>query len=53
LRDAVVIAQVDEQQIAVIALAVDPAGEPHRRAGIGKAELAAVMGSISVHGTIQ
>ena len=53
LRDAVVIAQVDEQQIAVIALAVDPAGEAHRAAGIGKAELAAVMGSIGVHGTIQ
>ena len=53
LRDAVVVAQVDEQQIAVVALAVDPAGEPHRAAGIGKAELAAVMGSIGVHGTIR
>ena len=28
LRHAVVIAQVDEQQLAVIALAVDPAGQP-------------------------
>ena len=27
LRDAVVIAQVDEQQMAVIALAMDPAGQ--------------------------
>ena len=27
LGDAVVVAQIDEQQVAVIALAVDPAGQ--------------------------
>ena len=33
------VAQIDEQQIAVVALAVDPAGEAHGLAGIGEAEL--------------
>ena len=34
LRDAVVIAQVDEQELAVIALAMHPAGELHRLADV-------------------
>ena len=38
MGDAVVVAQVDEQQIAVIALAVHPAGEPDRLADIGVAQ---------------
>ena len=35
LRDAVMIAQIDEQQIAVIALAVHPAGEFYFLADMG------------------
>ena len=34
LRDAVVIAQIDEEQLAVIALAMDPPGESHGAADI-------------------
>ena len=46
LGDAVVVAQVDEQQVAVVALAVDPAGEADRLAGVGEAQRAAGMGAI-------
>ncbi len=49
LGDAVMIAQIDEQDAAVIALAVDPAGQADGRADVGSAELAAVMGAIGVH----
>ncbi len=50
LCQAVVIAKVDEQQAAVITLAVDPAGKAHGPAGVGEAQLAAGVGAIGVHG---
>jgi hypothetical protein len=43
------VAQVDEQQVAVVALAMDPAGKPHPRADVGGAQLAASMGPVGVH----
>src|SRR6185437_8860810 len=43
------VAQVDEEQLPMIALAMNPAGEPDGGAGIAEAELAASMGSVSVH----
>ena len=49
LGDAVVVAQVDEQQLAVIALAVDPPGQPDLLADVGRAQLAAVVGAIGMH----
>ena len=49
LRDSVMIAQVDEQHAAVVALAVDPAGKADGLADVGSAELAAIMGAIRVH----
>jgi len=45
------VAQIDEEQLPVVALAMDPAREPDGRAGIGEAELAARMGSVGVHGS--
>ena len=44
------VAQVDEQQVAVVALAVDPAREAGRLAGIVGAQRAAGMGAIGMHG---
>ena len=49
LGDAVVIAQVDEQQLAVVALAVHPAGQAHGQADLSRAQLAAVVGAIGMH----
>jgi hypothetical protein len=49
LRQPVMVAQIDEQQLPVIALAVDPAREPDGRAGIVQPQLAAIMRSVSVH----
>ncbi len=49
LGDAVVIAQIDKQEIAVITLAVDPAREAYGLAGIGKAQLSAGVRAIGVH----
>ena len=43
------VAQIDEQEIAVVALAVDPAGNADVRADILHPKLAAVMGPIGVH----
>jgi hypothetical protein len=43
------IAQVDEQQVAVVAPAVNPARKADGRADVGSAELAAMMGAIKVH----
>ena len=50
LGDAVVVAQIDEQQLPVIALAVHPAGQAHRLADLVGAQLAAVVGAIGMHG---
>ena len=41
LGDPVAVAQVEEDQLAVVAPAVDPAGQPGGRARVGRAELAA------------
>ena len=49
LGQAMVIAQIDEQHAAMIALAVDPARQFDRLAGIGGAQGGAVVGAINVH----
>ena len=49
LGDAVMVAQVDEQQPAMVAPAIDPAGQPHRLADMLLAQLAAGVGAIGVH----
>jgi hypothetical protein len=49
LRDAVMVAQIDKQELAVIALPVHPAGETRALARIAQAQRAASMGAISVH----
>ena len=46
------VAEVDEQDAAMVAHAVDPAGQLYRLADIGFAELAASMGSVDMHGLI-
>ena len=43
------VAQIDEQQIAVVALAMDPARELDPLADMGRAELSAIVGTIGVH----
>jgi hypothetical protein len=43
------VAQINEQQLAVIALSVHPARQPGGNAGLAKAERATVMGAIGVH----
>ena len=50
LGQAVVVAQIDEQQVAVIALAMDPARDPGDFADVAFAQRATCMGTISVHG---
>ena len=45
LRDAVAVAQVDEQPAAVVAVAVDPAAEGGRLADVVDAKFAAGMSS--------
>ncbi len=49
LRQPVVIAQIDEQEPAVIADAVAPAGEARGLADVARAERAAGMGAIAMH----
>jgi hypothetical protein len=44
------VAQVDEQDSAMVALAVDPAGQPDGRADVGGAKLGAAMSAVGVHG---
>ena len=48
LRDAVVIAQIDEQQMAVVALAMDPAGQPDRLADVVGAQHPAGVRAVRV-----
>ena len=50
LRDAVVVAQIDEQQPAVVAHAVHPARQPHRLADVGTAQRAAGVRAVAVQG---
>ena len=46
------VAQVDEQHAAMVALAMHPAGQAHGRADIGFTKGAASMGAIGVHGVL-
>ena len=50
LGQAVMVAQVDEQQTAMVALAMHPAGQASRRPGVGGTQRAAGMGAVGVHG---
>ena len=49
LRDAVVVAQIDEEQAAVVADAMAPAREPDGFADMRGAERAAGVGTIAMH----
>ena len=49
LGEPKMIPKIDKQQISVIALAVDPAGNPGGRTGIVDFQRVAVMGSVSMH----
>ena len=49
LGDPIVVAQVHEQQVAVVALAVHPAGQADFRAGVGQTEGAACVRAIRMH----
>ena len=49
LGQAEVVAQVDEQQLAVVALAVHPARQAHGLPDVQGAQLAAVVGAIGMH----
>jgi hypothetical protein len=44
-----VIAQVDEQQMAVVALSVDPSRQADRFADIAETQVSTAMGTIGVH----
>jgi hypothetical protein len=44
------IAQVDEHQPAVVALAVNPAGQPRLVADIGQPQGGAMVRSVGMHG---
>ena len=52
LGQAVMVAQIDEQHAAMVALAVDPARQADGRADIGGAQVGAVMGTVGVHGQL-
>ena len=43
LRDAGAVAQVEKDEVAVVAAAVDPAHQDHLLAGVGGAQIAAKM----------
>ncbi len=49
LGEAVMVAQIDEQNPAVVANAVAPAGEPYFLAGMGLARLSTIMRTIAMH----
>ena len=46
---AIVIAKIDEQDAAMIADTMAPAGETNRFAGVGFTQVAAAMGTVAVH----
>jgi len=50
LGHAVIVAQIDEQQLAMVAGAVDPTAEPHGLPGVAQLQLTAGMGPVGVHG---
>jgi hypothetical protein len=47
LREAVAVAEVDEHELAVVAVNVDPAGQFHLFADVGFTKLAAGMGAVT------
>ena len=49
LGHAIMVAQINEQNPAMVAHAVNPAGKADGLTGIFSAELAAIMGAIGVH----
>src|SRR5262245_36832060 len=49
LDHAVVIAQIEEQDVTVVALPMEPSGEPNREAGMLTPELAALVGAKTMH----
>ena len=49
LREAVMVAQIDEQHAAMVADAMAPAGQAHLVADVARPERAAVMAAIAVH----
>ena len=49
LGQAVMVAQINEQQSAMVALGVDPARKAGRLAGVGGGKRAAGMGAVGVH----
>jgi hypothetical protein len=51
LRQAVMIAQIDEEQIAMVAAAVNPAGDSDGLPTCSGAQLAAGMGTVAMHGS--
>jgi hypothetical protein len=52
LRDAFAVAQVDEDDAAVIADGIDPSGERDGRTEIGGSELGTMMGALHGHGLV-
>ncbi len=52
LDQAVMVAEVDEDQVAVVALPMDPAGDPHHGPRIGGTKGAAGMGAVGMHGRV-
>ena len=46
LGQAVMVAQIDEEQAAVVALAVNPTRQPHGAADVARTQLAARMGAV-------
>jgi hypothetical protein len=52
LRDALAVAEIDENDATVVADGINPAGERHGRAEVGLGELGAVMGAFHRSGTL-
>ncbi len=49
LGDPVMVAQIDKEQLTVIAFAVHPTRKPGRPTGVGKAQRSAGVGPVDVH----
>jgi hypothetical protein len=46
------VTQIDEQQVAVVALAMDPSRQADRFADVAEAQLGAAVGAIGVHNQV-
>ncbi len=53
LRQAVMIAQIDEQHAAMVANAMAPARQPNRLVNMALAERAAGVGPVTMHGALE